>query len=908
MRQFVLLFFLICGVNAFGQQQTFEGTVLDSIGNPVKDATICILYPTSYPKKCVSSNRWGNYRIDLTEGDLISTEIKYDSIPNLIRYYEYKEDPFDGFSYLTEMEKVEEELAWKTKYDSLGISDNLPIKKREDNFHIYGLSRIEIEGDSARLMNDEHYVKGRLGFDLNVSYSISEHLKTPKLQNIYTQGRPNNGAYEHFGSPEAFSWGPLATSISGLNQYDPNRFFQKGNGLKVGLNAAYERNNNYWNFNFNHRTDEGLFEPIKTTKNTFAVNYNFPAWGGTWKTKAAVSFEKTNMPLVGNNYMNVLYSAWSTPFHFDTSPTIINDEQNSASNRYNNAAFLLEYNRDLKKENIYSLGTGYSIKLKEWDIGGDINYNYTQHSLDYGQIPTMAEVNNPLFFKRQMNNHLANLILNAKYRNNMTNLFSIDFNWLHQLDISQLEKDEYSNYNSIYNFPLAGISNRLYDESKQRYNSILSTEINYRQDLNNLELRNTLSPSIYYTNTNDQAFAYQLRNSLILDSEYLLGDFKFVFGLNYEISHTEPELISQNLNFNALNQSLNDFMNYTEPYELILNNQLKKLQQKRLTEVVLGVGVDGVFNLDFSYFYHNVDNAFAPVFRDGNFIWDNVANYHQQGFDINLTKGYFLNSNVFNWDFNLNFHSYKNKTDHIISGEDRVPYFGFSEVSKNFIEGQPVGVIVGNDYLRNASGQMIIGDDGFPLIDDNLKIIADPNPDFTMKWYNRVRVHNFSLGFNFEWQKGGQIWNGTQNTLDFYGRSQNSADLRNTTGFIFDGVNMNGEQNTIPVDFSNPAYDLSENRWVRYGVTGVASDAIEDASYIRLQNISLNYETKLRKYHYSTITQFSIGVFANNLWVSSKYSGVHPGNGLLGNASGVGLDYFNFPLTRVYGISMNLKF
>src|SRR5690606_30394316 len=110
---------------------------------------------------------------------------------------------------------------------------------------------------------------------------------------------------------------------------------------------------------------------------------------------------------------------------------------------------------------------------------------------------------------------------------------------------------------------------------------------NYNLSLDDVTINNELTQALYFTTTNEQAIAYQLNNRLTLDSDYLLGDFKFLFGLNTEISYSEPDLISQNLNFNSLNQSLNDFVHYSEPYELILNNKLKQLQEKRLTEVSL---------------------------------------------------------------------------------------------------------------------------------------------------------------------------------------------------------------------------------------------------------------------------------------------------------------------------------
>lgn len=906
MRLFLLLIFTHLAFVCFGQNNTYQGIVHDSIGNPVYKAEVCLFNPLyTHVRNCEITDRWGKYRIKISEGSFVSIRIKYELIPDVVKIYEYKEDPFDGFGYLTEYEKVEDNLKWE-KILSNSHSESYPIKKRkEEGYYHPNFSKVQIEGDSARLLVDNDYVKGRLGFDLDLSYSVSEHLKTPKLQNQFIQGRPVDGAYTYTGPPEEYSWGPSSSLYPDFIQYDPNRIFRKAEGFTVGFNSIYERKGRHLSFNYVNNQEQGMFHPIKTHSNNFKANYNFPLWGGRLNTSAGLSMDKTEMPLIGNNYMNVLYSAWNSPYHFDTQTLTEGGSQSTASDRYNNPEFLLSYNRDLRKNNTYNFGTDYTVQLNNWKVGGALAYSYSSQKLEYGQIPEMVQLLNPEFFNRKLNTHWASLKLNSIFTKNQIYL---KFDWIHQLDISQLQKDTFSGYTSLENFPNGGSVSRMYTKNKQRYNSNLSAKMNYNLSLDDVTINNELTQALYFTTTNEQAIAYQLNNRLTLDSDYLLGDFKFLFGLNTEISYSEPDLISQNLNFNSLNQSLNDFVHYSEPYELILNNKLKQLQEKRLTEVSLTTQVNDIFRLDFSYSYFKVNDAFAPIFKDGNFSWENVADYHQQGIDINLSNGRFLNSSQLNWDFQLNFQTYKNKTDRILNGEDRIPYFGFSEVSKNFIEGQSVGVLVGNDFLRDDLGRLVIGDDGFPLVDGDLKVIADPNPDFTMNLYNKVKFKSFSLSFNFEWQKGGQVWNGTGNTLNYFGRSQLTADLRNTTGFIFDGVNTNGQPNTIPVDFSNPMYDVNENLWTRYGITGVASDAIEDATFFRLQNVTLTYQTKLRKYHYSPITQFSVAVFARNLWVSSNYSGVFPQNGLLGNESGVGMDYFNYPLARVVGISMNLKF
>jgi hypothetical protein len=907
--QKILPLFLVCLSSVLCGQ--FKGVVLDSIGNPVQNANICKIYNGSiHANTCQKSDRWGQYFIRLIPEEQIRIEIKYDSIPDVLKFYVYKEDPFDGVGSITEIEYIENNTQWTSnQYDTIINSKKYPIKNKEENSNYdfrYYFSKIEIEQDSAILLSDFEYVKGRLSFDLDLSYSISERLNTPKLQDTYVQGRPSNGVLHHFGAPEPFSWGPNIQDVSGLASFDPNQIFQRANAMKLGFNASYKRKDNVLNVNFVTKQEEGLLKPIENQYYSAKLNFNFPAWDGTFKTSLGASWEEFNMPLVGNNYMNVLHAAWNSPFHFNASEDVMNGGQNSASEQYNNFKFLLNYNRDKKQNQSYNAGLHYDVQLDKWKLNGGVSHHYTHQDLGYGKIPGMVQVVEPNFFQRKFDEHLTKINLEANYDHNYE--FKLKFYFYQTLQNSKLKKDQFRS-TTLANYPEFSNPSNLYQTHLSRFNGNLGMTISYQKDLGDLSIENDLSQGLFLTNTNKQSLAYFINNVFTVDSEYILGDLNINLGVRNTILHTEPELISHNLNFNSLNQSLHNFIQYTEPKELIIFSKLKYLEQKTTTEIFINPKIRSVFDLTFSYYYSKIENAFAPIYSNNQFMWENVANYHQQGIEINLAKGWFLNnSRNFKWDFNLNFHKYTNETDKILIDQERVPIFGFQEVSKNFVEGQPVGVIVGSDYLRDQAGNVIIGDHGFPIVDDNLKIIADPTPDFSLKFFNEVKLFNFYVSANLEWQKGGEIWNGTQNTLNYFGRSQLSGDWRNTTNYIFEGVNQNGEINTIPVDFANPSNDLSENRWVRYGPTGVASDAIEDASFFRLQNLTLSYRTKLKQYHHSPITQFTISVFANNLWVSSKYSGVFPANGLLGNDSGRGLDYYNFPLARTFGIALNLKF
>ena len=128
------------------------------------------------------------------------------------------------------------------------------------------------------------------------------------------------------------------------------------------------------------------------------------------------------------------------------------------------------------------------------------------------------------------------------------------------------------------------------------------------------------------------------------------------------------------------------------------------------------------------------------------------------------------------------------------------------------------------------------------------------------------------------------------------------------SGHVFDGVAASGEPNEVSVAFADAANGLFGNRWVRYDRAGVAEEGIEDASWLRLKNLSLTYNVPDRLVSSLKMTKASVTFVSTNVFLLTKYSGIDPDTNLTGDANGRGLDYFNFPNTRSYGLMLKVSF
>jgi hypothetical protein len=150
------------------------------------------------------------------------------------------------------------------------------------------------------------------------------------------------------------------------------------------------------------------------------------------------------------------------------------------------------------------------------------------------------------------------------------------------------------------------------------------------------------------------------------------------------------------------------------------------------------------------------------------------------------------------------------------------------------------------------------------------------------------------------------MYSGTENLLDFYGISQNSANIRKQTSFLFGlpavketGLDVNGKMtyatNDIPVKGGAQNYFTVVN--------GISEASIYDASFVKLREVSLSYPVFAKSW-----LTVNANVFARNFILWSALKGLDPetsqGNT---NMSGA-FERFSLPGTATYGFVLNVKF
>ena len=212
---------------------------------------------------------------------------------------------------------------------------------------------------------------------------------------------------------------------------------------------------------------------------------------------------------------------------------------------------------------------------------------------------------------------------------------------------------------------------------------------------------------------------------------------------------------------------------------------------------------------------------------------------------------------------------------------------------------------------------------GMPCGDDVIRVIADPNPDWTGNVTSSFRVGNLTFSGLVDIRRGGDLINGTRGALYSYGTHRDTEGRAVCTGPLNADCTGNqqvfGQAGFYPGPVVGPGAGMSipigENWYRNSGVaacpfTGYDEPCVEDASFVKLRELTVGYTFNSpwlnQRLGFSSL---DLRVAGRNLKTWTDYSGLDPEAGNSGgNISRVGgYDYFNLPLTRSFVISLGLN-
>ncbi|MBN2731261.1 MAG: SusC/RagA family TonB-linked outer membrane protein [Balneolaceae bacterium] len=347
-------------------------------------------------------------------------------------------------------------------------------------------------------------------------------------------------------------------------------------------------------------------------------------------------------------------------------------------------------------------------------------------------------------------------------------------------------------------------------------------------------------------------------------------------------------------------------------------------------------GVDATFlnrlNTSITYALTNVTNAYilAPLTGVNAFSaqWQNVGEIENKTFEASL-QGNLIQQEDFQAGFNISFSTNEQK----VTDLGGVPAFtrGLGEGAAidlfRYEEGVSIGAMYGNQLISSVD-QLTVNEDGFvvnagggTLTPDDFSVndlghviitddagteaerpmylvdelgdarvvqIGDTQPDFQVGFSGNINYKNIGLFMVWDWSQGGEVYNYSKQLLYFNFRHQ---DLETLTRDGFD-----------------PQYALASDGL--YNASNGSSYFVEDASYLKLRELSLSYTLTGDKLgsigNYLRDIQFS--VVGRNLFTFTDYTGYDPEVALRSNATNFRIDEYAYPNFRTYSGSVRVRF
>lgn len=337
---------------------------------------------------------------------------------------------------------------------------------------------------------------------------------------------------------------------------------------------------------------------------------------------------------------------------------------------------------------------------------------------------------------------------------------------------------------------------------------------------------------------------------------------------------------------------------------------------------------NGRANLDATYYNKSTtDQIFdVPVSSATGFTEQNrnAGEIVNRGWEVQL-GGTPLKLGDFTWDLSANWSKNTTEVKELASGVENIFLFGFTSIQVRAETGEDgYGIIFGSRYRRNGeisednpitiAGEertaplpgfgddaLLIASDGTPVPASAPGNIGNVQPDWEGGLFSTFSWKGLSLSQQWEISRGAEVLNFDRFYTEFRGAFEGTEDRG--TEVTRNGIQVTtGEQNDVSFVKDQDFYQGADNLvFERY---------VEDASYVKLRQVSLAYQYSLpdRIRQSVGLRSLRFQVTGRNLLTFTDFSMGDPVGSLAGSGNGQGFYHGVTPSARTYQASLTLGF
>ena len=321
----------------------------------------------------------------------------------------------------------------------------------------------------------------------------------------------------------------------------------------------------------------------------------------------------------------------------------------------------------------------------------------------------------------------------------------------------------------------------------------------------------------------------------------------------------------------------------------------------------------------------------------------NAGETKNMGVDLTINTNN-ISTKDFSWTTQVTLSHNKNTVE-ALTGESEQYYeaqFGHNQSTHRLAVGEPIGQFYGyvteglyqvEDFNYDATTQTYTlkdnvaykgtradvqpGDWKFKDLDENgvindndRTVIGNASPTIYGGINNNFTYKNFDLSIFLTYSYGNEVLNATKLCTTRVGaQNNNSLDVMNS-GNRWVTVNANGERVTDPAELAAMNAGKTVASWHdnEQGDEYVHSWAVEDASYLRLSNLTFGYTFPKQLVRKMGLSKLRLYFTGNNLLTWTPYTGFDPEVSNMRSPLTPGVDFGAYPRSRSFIFGANIAF
>ena len=321
----------------------------------------------------------------------------------------------------------------------------------------------------------------------------------------------------------------------------------------------------------------------------------------------------------------------------------------------------------------------------------------------------------------------------------------------------------------------------------------------------------------------------------------------------------------------------------------------------------------------------------------------NLGSTQNQGLELQLTA-YVVQKQDFSWTSNFNISANRNKVTNLgpITQQTRNSGWQGSDGTDDYLVkvGEPVGLMYGfvtdgfyttDDFTYNPTTNAYtikagvavnsvygvpqpgmlkwkdINGDGLITADKDRTVIGNANPKFMGGWNNQFTYKNFDASVFVNWVVGNDIYNA--NKIEWTDGAFPNLNLLDQMKTRWTNINESGQVVTEPEALK--ALNANATIWtpVRVQRYWLHSWAVEDGSFLRVNNVTLGYSLPTTLLKKVGVSRFRAFATVNNVATLTNYSGYDPEvSTRRSDPLTQGVDFAGYPRARAVVFGLNLTF